>query len=129
LLLDPEVPRKPNDARVFDFLARGLADHTEETMFEGIYQLPPGSCICVSPTRGVARPTPWYRLQPADLDGQPASEAVRELLTDSVSLRLRSDVPVGTLLSGGPGLIFVDCHRYSSPPRRGRRPARIVHCS
>jgi asparagine synthase (glutamine-hydrolysing) len=101
LLLDPEVQRKPNDARVFDFLARGLADHTEETMFEGIYQLPPGSCMCVSPTRGVARPTLWYRLQPADLDGQPASEVVRELLTDSVSLRLRSDVPVGTLLSGG----------------------------
>jgi asparagine synthase (glutamine-hydrolysing) len=101
LLLDPEVPRKPNDARVFDFLARGIADHTEETMFDGIQQLPPGSCMWVSPTRGVVRPTLWYQLQPAALDSEPASEVVRELLTDSVSLRLRSDVPVGTLLSGG----------------------------
>jgi asparagine synthase (glutamine-hydrolysing) len=101
LLLDPEVPRKPNDARVFDFVARGVSDHTEETMFDGIYQLPPGAHISVSPTRGVGRPTLWYSLQPADLDGRPASSVVRELLTDSVSLRLRSDVPVGTLLSGG----------------------------
>ena len=97
----PSVPRSPNDARVFDFLARGLADHTEETMFEGIYQLPPGSCMSVSPTGGVTRPTLWYRLRPADPDSRPPSEVVRELLTDSVSLRLRSDVPVGTLLSGG----------------------------
>jgi asparagine synthase (glutamine-hydrolysing) len=101
LLLDPEVPRRPNDPRVFDFLARGLADHTGETMFEGIYQLPPGSCMWVSPTEGVGRPMEWYRLQQANLNGRPASEAVRELLTDAVSLRLRSDVPVGTMLSGG----------------------------
>ena len=50
LLIDPEVPRRPNDARVFDFLARGIADHTEETMFDGIYQLPPGAYMRVSPT-------------------------------------------------------------------------------
>jgi asparagine synthase (glutamine-hydrolysing) len=101
LLVDPEVPRTPNDARVFDFLARGIADHTEETMFDGIYQLPPGSFVCVSPTRGMDRPTLWYRLQPADRDSRPPDEVVRELLTDAVSLRLRSDVQVGTLLSGG----------------------------
>jgi asparagine synthase (glutamine-hydrolysing) len=101
LLVDPEVPRTPNDARVFDFLARGIADHTEETMFDRIYQLPPGSFMCVSPARGVARPTLWYRLQPGDRDSRPPDEVVRELLTDAVSIRLRSDVPVGTLLSGG----------------------------
>jgi asparagine synthase (glutamine-hydrolysing) len=70
-------------------------------MFDGIYQLPPGSCMWVSATRGVGRPTRWYQPQPADLDGRLASEVVGELLTDAVSLRLRSDVPVGTLLSGG----------------------------
>ena len=101
LLIDPEVPRRPNDPRVIDFLARGLADHTEETMFDGIDQLPPGAYMRVSPTEGIGRPERWYRLRPADLDGQPTDEAVRELLTDAVSLRLRSDVPVGTFLSGG----------------------------
>jgi asparagine synthase (glutamine-hydrolysing) len=101
LLLDPEVQRRPNDARVLDFLVRGLSDHTEETMFEGIHQLPPGARMSVSPAGGVGPPIRWYRLEPADLDTRPASEVVREQLTDAVALRLRSDVPVGTLLSGG----------------------------
>jgi asparagine synthase (glutamine-hydrolysing) len=101
LLIDPQVPRRPNDPRVIDFLVRGLADHTEETMFDGIHQLAPGSFMWVSPTEGVGRPERWYRLAPADLDGRPTTDAVRELLTDAVSLRLRSDVPVGTFLSGG----------------------------
>ena len=101
LLIDPAVPRRPNDPRVIDFLARGVADHTEETMFHEIHQLSPGSFMWVSPTEGISRPERWYRLGPADLDGQPPNEAVRELLTDAVSLRLRSDVPVGTFLSGG----------------------------
>ena len=104
LLLDPDIERKPNDPRVLDFLVRGFADHTEETMFEGVYQLPAGSHMWVSPTRGVGQPEQWYRPEPADLDGgapMDPMEAVRELLADAVSLRLRSDVPVGTMLSGG----------------------------
>ena len=101
LLLDVEVSRRPNHARVFDFLARGLADHTDETMFDGIHQLEPGCFTWISPSRGVDRPIRWYRPQPANLDGRPASDVVRDLLTDAVSLRLRSDVPVGVLLSGG----------------------------
>jgi asparagine synthase (glutamine-hydrolysing) len=101
LLLDPAVERVPNDPRVLDFLVRGFADHTEETMFERIYQLPAGSYVWVSPTRGPGKPERWYRPQATDLDGRAPSEAVRELLTDAVSLRLRSDVPVGTMLSGG----------------------------
>jgi asparagine synthase (glutamine-hydrolysing) len=101
LLIDPEVARRPNDARIVDFLAHSYADHTDETMFDGIYQLPPGSFMRVSQQEGVARPTVWYTLRPAELGGRRPAEHVRELLTDSVALRLRSDVPVGTLLSGG----------------------------
>jgi asparagine synthase (glutamine-hydrolysing) len=101
LLIDTQVPRRPNDPRVIDFLARGIADHTEETMFDGVRQLPPGAFMRVSSTEGVGRPERWYRLQPTDLDSRPATEAVRDVLTDAVSLRLRSDVPVGTFLSGG----------------------------
>jgi asparagine synthase (glutamine-hydrolysing) len=47
--------------------------------------------------------TRWYHLQPQPFNGSftDAASQFRELLTDSVRLRLRSDVPVGSCLSGG----------------------------
>ena len=101
LLIDPAVPRRPNHERVLDFLAFELGDHTPETMFEGIHQLPPGCFLVVGPETGVGAVHRWYDAAPADLGSVPVEEAVRERLFESVSLRLRSDVPVGTCLSGG----------------------------
>ena len=101
LLIDPEVARRPNHDRIVDFLAFELADHTAETMFEGIYQLPPGCFFTVSPKTGLGSVRRWYEAAPADLGGARFDEAVRERLFESVALRLRSDVPVGTCLSGG----------------------------
>jgi asparagine synthase (glutamine-hydrolysing) len=102
LVIDPEVPRRPNRDRVVDFLAHGLADHTPETMFEGIFQLPPGPFLLVEPDRGTVGPVRrWYEPDPDDADGVPPEALVRARLVDAVSLRLRSDVRVGTCLSGG----------------------------
>ncbi|RDI74843.1 asparagine synthase (glutamine-hydrolyzing) [Gaiella occulta] len=101
LFVDEAVPRKPNDARVTDFLAFGITDHTSETMFEGIYQLPAGSFLVVGQGRNVPEPTRWYEPAPADLAGTTPVDALRERLVDAVALRLRSDVPVGTTVSGG----------------------------
>lgn len=100
LVMDAAVPRRPNEPRILDFLAHGLADHTNETMFEGIWQLPPGTLLTVSPDAGVSAPLRWYTFVPAPVEGDPV-ETVRELVIDAVRLRLRSDVPVGTALSGG----------------------------
>lgn len=103
-----------NPERVYDFLAWGIQDHTDETLFEGVYQLLPGHC-CTLPLGGNAwkkmLPHPggrlparqWYELKarPFAGDAAAAAEGVRDLLTDSVRLRLRADVPVGSCLSGG----------------------------
>jgi len=102
-----------NGQRVYDFLAWGILDHTDETMFDGVYQLPPGHCVqldieshsSVSTIAAVGR-LPircWWKLKPQPFKGTLA-DAAREftrLLTDSVRLRLRADVPVGSCLSGG----------------------------
>jgi len=40
LLAHPRVPRKPNRAAVYDFLALRMADHTSETFFDGIRRIP-----------------------------------------------------------------------------------------
>src|SRR5690606_30307337 len=45
----------------------------------------------------------WYTLKPQPFEGsrEEAADAFRQLLTDSVRLRLRADVDVGSCLSGG----------------------------
>jgi asparagine synthase (glutamine-hydrolysing) len=107
--LDDWAPHA-NVPRLLDFLVWGLSDHGEETMFEGVRQLPPGHVLEVDvsgplagrPLDAVPEPRRWYALPPP-----PASpvvngaEALRTLLDDAVRLRLRSDVPVGSCLSGG----------------------------
>ena len=54
LFVDEAVQRRANDARVTDFLAFGYTDHTAETLFEGVLQLPPGSFFVVE--HGTSRP-------------------------------------------------------------------------
>jgi asparagine synthase (glutamine-hydrolysing) len=72
------------------------------TVFEGIHELPPGHCLSVE--NGQIRSWQYWQLnyEPDDsLNEQQATEALLELLSDAVKLRLRSDVPVGAYLSGG----------------------------
>ena len=78
-------------------------ESTEETLLEGVRRLPGGHSLEVR--RGKVRVSRWWNTLdhltevPAKLPEQ--AEAFRELFLDSCRLRLRSDVPVATCLSGG----------------------------
>ncbi len=99
--------------RAYDFLAWGMADHTGDTMFEGVHQIRGGELVELALTsegfqeslrrRESLQTRAWYRLTPRAFEGslQDAAIEFRELLTDSIRLRLRADVPVGSCLSGG----------------------------
>ncbi len=109
LALGNASPRA-NNQRVYDFLVWSTADHSNETMFQDVEQLPPGSCwtlpldyAALASALGQRTIVRWYDLQPADVpaDRELAIAMWGELLRDSVRLRLRSDVPVGSCLSGG----------------------------
>jgi asparagine synthase (glutamine-hydrolysing) len=104
----PNFSARLNLARAYDFLSAGIMDHTVETMFDAVGQLQGGECVRLNLRNwrpGQELPVRrWYGIvEPGTLDmgEREASEQFRELLAQSVRLHLRSDVPVGSCLSGG----------------------------
>ncbi|MCZ8316886.1 asparagine synthase (glutamine-hydrolyzing) [Phreatobacter sp.] len=101
----PGLRGRMNVVRLHDFLAYGISDHTEETMFDGVMQLRGGECMTVEAASAlpVATKRRWYPTAARDLrlSENEAAERFRSLLLESVRLHLRSDVPVGSCLSGG----------------------------
>jgi asparagine synthase (glutamine-hydrolysing) len=92
----------PNEQMVADYLLSGLLDHTQGTFFRGIDQLRPGHYLMLED--GQIRIQPYWDLEAKEdcfERNEEVEEHFQELLRDSVRLRLRSDVPVGTCLSGG----------------------------
>jgi len=90
-----------------DFLLDGLVDHTDRTFFRYIRVVPPGQSLLVT-ADGLKAQRYWRPPELADdassrsdLADAARIEEIRALLIDSVALRLRSDVPIGSCLSGG----------------------------
>jgi asparagine synthase (glutamine-hydrolysing) len=85
------------------FLVQGVLDHSRETFYEGITSAAPGTTISISMDSGEVDEAPYWNFQHTNGISSPqqAAEQFRELFIDSINLRLRSDVKVGVLLSGG----------------------------
>ncbi len=87
------------------FLATMGSDLTPQTFFEGVLRLPAGHSLVYDLATHQQRITPHYRLQRPQAASTPgrdeAATQIYDLLKDAVALRLRSDVKVGTCLSGG----------------------------
>ena len=90
------------------YLLQSVSDAQPETFFEGVVQFPPASFAVIdlkeSFKNNPAYQTFWrhpYEETPCGAGDAPPIEELRETFIDAVRLRLRSDVPVGVLLSGG----------------------------
>lgn len=102
------IPRKADNKMLFNYLLNGVLYNPgdpSETFYEGISKLRAAHYFYITP----ADPTPkpkiyWsvnYEKTHAAIGEAEAIEKFRELFFESVKLRLRSDVAVGSSLSGG----------------------------
>jgi asparagine synthase (glutamine-hydrolysing) len=107
LLEVPDVDRRPEPAAMRDFLVEGVVDHSERTFFRGVRRVPAAHVMTFTPNgrRSVRYWNPPTLAHDASLAPGPGDEALvdelRQRLVNAVALQLRSDVPLGSCLSGG----------------------------
>ena len=106
LLEHREIGTRPDEEMLLDFLAWGAADHTSRTMFDGVNQVLPGHRITIGRDGDVRQEKYWdVAVSPGFFSPGGGDEAQArgflETLADAVRIHLRSDVPIGTCLSGG----------------------------
>jgi asparagine synthase (glutamine-hydrolysing) len=99
----PFVSKKEvHEQNLYSFLQQGLVESTNQTFFVGIKKIPPKHNLIIDLIKKKS-----YFIQYWDYDIHPmyneneGIELFYELFKDSVKVRLRSDVNVGSLLSGG----------------------------
>lgn len=105
LLAHPDVPLDADPKKLSHYARRGVDDSTAETMFGGIVRLPPAHAMVIGADGGIRRQwrywTPDYAPVRDRYDEPVAVARFREMMERSIAMRLRSDVPVGSSLSGG----------------------------
>ena len=96
---------RPDLQRGYDYLVHGQYDNKEHTFIEGVRQLLPGMLLEVEiASKRPAEPVTWWRpsiSEASSLSFDDAADAVRERFLHNIRLHLRSDVPLGSALSGG----------------------------
>jgi len=102
-LLAAGLHPRPNQGAVFAYLDGAFLDYSEETFFENIHQLSPAHWLSLE-GEALTVGRYWHlsddETDTIKTDGEAAGK-FRDLFRDAVRLRLRSDVPIGTCLSGG----------------------------
>jgi asparagine synthase (glutamine-hydrolysing) len=102
---DPSISREPDPQAIDYYLTWGYVP-APRTAFAAVHKLPPGNVLTLD-TKAPA-PKPCIRrywdlpyLPKSKLSFEDAKAELRELLTESVRVRMISDVPLGAFLSGG----------------------------
>ena len=101
LLCHPDIGRTPNFQALYHYFSLKNIP-APWSAYDGIEQLRPGERMIL--VNGKLERTLWWCVrfaEDAGLTEGHAAQRIRELLEDSIRLRMRADVPFGAYLSGG----------------------------
>jgi asparagine synthase (glutamine-hydrolysing) len=126
LLLWPEVDAGLDERALYRFLAFRELAAAEQTLWRGVRRLPHAHYLRLRWTGGRFDLTlkKYWDIdlkQQSDISLTEAARRLRELFADSIRLRLRADVPVGSSLSGGLDSSAVVCQIHALGAAGGQK--------
>ena len=107
ILASGHYEKRPNDRTIYRYLRFRIHEDGRETFFDGIERLEAGEMMTISAAGVERRPFTRLKEELAELakEQRPYDDAAaaeyKSRLIEAVRLRLQSEVPVGTSLSGG----------------------------
>jgi asparagine synthase (glutamine-hydrolysing) len=99
----PFLPERTlNKDVMYRYLVQHVADYSPKTFFQGVLSVKAKHSMILDMENGrVEEKQYWDYPEPERMSEPDAYDRFRELFIDSVRIRLRSDVPIGALVSGG----------------------------
>ena len=102
------VPKELDGTMMLNYLSLGYTQNPikqTQTFYSNILSLPPGHHLSIQPDKGRVQMKRWYQLKESGIGNGESDNILIEkfssLFSTSVKHRLRSDVSLGTSLSGG----------------------------
>ncbi|MFK7765594.1 MAG: asparagine synthase (glutamine-hydrolyzing) [Mariniblastus sp.] len=99
----PRVSNEPNFSAIRHYLQTLRLTVGRETVFKKIYSVRPAEIIRIQQSRSLHHRIYWELPTSADenISFEDATDRLQSVIEESVKLRLKSDVPVGMMMSGG----------------------------
>lgn len=102
VLAHPDVPKRPNPVMIAKFLQHGWVDNGRDVFFDELLALPPANNLVLQ--NGAIKQWQYWSLPTKThkiFDETAAAKGFSDALRESIRIHSRSDVALGSCLSGG----------------------------